>query len=77
MILSKTEDNKVYRFWTISPNDPRHWMSDKLEYPDSMESQPIAMEVIDRGNEKNGSYIWIEKPKQIQLTKKPMPTTIQ
>jgi|GEM_PF-2149440 len=52
-------------------------MSDKLEYPDSMESQPIAMEVIDRGNEKNGSYIWIEKPKQIQLTKKPMPTTIQ
>ncbi len=52
-------------------------MSDKLEYPDSMESQPIAMEVIDRGNAKNGSYIWIEKPKQIQLTKKPMPTTIQ
>lgn len=59
-VLSKTEDNKVYRFWTMPPNDPSQWMSDKLDSPESMESKPISMEVLDRGNDKFGPCIWMK-----------------
>ena len=59
VVLFKTEDNKVFRFWTISPNDPRQWMTDKLETPESMESKLMSMEVICRSYDKSSPHIWI------------------
>jgi len=55
----KTEDNKVFRFWTIPPNDPRQWMAVKLETPESMESKLMPMEEICHSYSKCRLYIWI------------------
>jgi hypothetical protein len=55
----KTEDNKVFRFWTISPNAPPQWVADKLETPESMESKPMPMEEICHSYDKYRPYLWI------------------
>ncbi|HQJ68483.1 MAG TPA: hypothetical protein PKX73_12495 [Anaerohalosphaeraceae bacterium] len=60
VVLFKTEDNKVFRFWTNPPNAPRDWMADKLETPESMEGKLMSLEEICHHHRPFGSPpIWI------------------
>lgn len=59
-ILFKTDNNYVYRFWTMPPNNPNQWMADKLDSLESSQSKLMSLKKIERREtSKIGPRYWI------------------